>query len=70
MKSQKIAGKKLSDGLCLHRDNVQFLALEEETNKDIKIRDERFFENVEALETLLFEKAFEEGGYMGNWYVS
>lgn len=64
MEATAVAG-----GSCLHRDSVANVVLQEETDADIKIRDDLFFKNLAALESTLTLGVFNKKGIEGHWQV-
>ena len=60
----------LTGEFCLHRDEMSDIALLEEHREDIKLRDELFFKNMEALEHTLTKATFFEEGVRGDWIVT
>ena len=55
---------------CLHRDVLKDVPLEEELDPKIKVRDDLFFKNLEALEHTLTVATFDEDGVKGDWMVT
>lgn len=55
---------------CLHRDILKDVPLEEELDPKIKVRDDLFFKNLEALEHTLTVATFDEDGVKGDWMVT
>ena len=53
LKADPLAGSQ-----CLHRDYLE-VTMEEETNMDTMIRDDRFFKNLESLESTLTVATFD-----------
>mmetsp|Transcript_3438 Transcript_3438/g.4552 ORF Transcript_3438/g.4552 Transcript_3438/m.4552 type:complete len:199 (+) Transcript_3438:555-1151(+) len=55
---------------CLHRDEMSDVALAEEHDPEVKVRDDLFFQNIEALEHTLTMAHFSENGVEGDWIVT
>jgi len=60
----------LTGAFCLHRDEMKDIVLREEVNEEVKLRDELFFKNMEALEHTLTLATFYEEGVRGDWIVT
>ena len=60
----------LAGGACLHRDSLESATLEAETDIEIMKRDDLFFTNLEAMESMLTVATFKETGVGGTWFVS
>ena len=67
--AEAITDKKMKGQQCLHRDSISEVILEEELREFIKPRDDKYFQNLEALETLFDENTFIDGGIQGTWLV-
>ena len=60
----------LADTECLHRDKLEVTPLEEEKDMATMIRDDRFFKNLESLESILTVATFDSQGVFGTWKVT
>ena len=60
----------LAGGSCLHRDSLESATLEAETDTAIMERDDLFFTNLEALESMLTVATFKDTGVEGTWFVT
>ena len=69
MSAENLSKNGNSEGKCLHRDKVPWIQLEEEKKGRIKERDDKFFMNMDAIETIFSERLFEADSVTGNWIV-
>ena len=60
----------LAGSQCLHRDKLEVTPLEEEKDMATMIRDDRFFKNLESLESTLTVATFDYQGVQGTWKVT
>ena len=60
----------LAGGSCLHRDSLTSTTLEAETDLAIMERDDLYFINLEALESMLTVATFKDTGVEGTWFVT
>ena len=60
----------LAGGSCLHRDSLESATLEAETDIAIMERDDLFFSNLEAMESMLTVATFKDTGVEGTWFVT
>ena len=60
----------LVDGDCIHRDKIESMVLEEEKDQSLIAKDNLFFKNLEAIESVLTIASFDEQGVAGTWKVT